>query len=69
MVLGSNIERHAVREMGIPYSFRLVNPVSRFRLTDRAYWGYWGMLNLIEIMQNEWWDRYRSRRQRYKARW
>jgi nitrogenase molybdenum-iron protein alpha/beta subunit len=69
MVLGSNIERHAVREMGIPYSFRLVNPVSRFRLTDRAYWGYRGMLNLIEIMQNEWWDRYRSKRQRYKARW
>jgi nitrogenase molybdenum-iron protein alpha/beta subunit len=69
MVLGSNIERHAVREMGIPYSFRLVNPVSRFRLTDRSYWGYTGMLNLIEIMQNDWWDRYRSKRRRYKARW
>jgi len=69
MVLGSNIERHAVREMGIPYTFHLVNPVSRFRLTDRAYWGYRGMLNLIEIMQNEWWDRYRSKRQRYEARW
>jgi len=69
MVLGSNIERHAVHEMGIPYSFRLVNPVSHFRLTDRAYWGYRGMLNLIEIMQNEWRDRYRSKRQRYKARW
>jgi len=69
MVLGSNIERHAVREMGIPYAFRLVDPVSRFRLTDRAYWGYSGMLNLIEIMQNDWWDRYRSKRRRYKARW
>jgi nitrogenase molybdenum-iron protein alpha/beta subunit len=69
MVLGSNIERHAVAELGIPYVFRLVNPVSRFRLTDRAYWGYAGMLNLIEVMQNEWWDRYRSKRRRYKARW
>jgi nitrogenase molybdenum-iron protein alpha/beta subunit len=69
MVLGSNIERHAVAELGIPYVFRLVNPVSRFRLSDRAYWGYAGMLNLIEIMQNEWWDRYRSKRRRYKARW
>jgi nitrogenase molybdenum-iron protein alpha/beta subunit len=69
MVLGSNVERHAVREMDIPYTFRLVNPVSRFRLTDRAYWGYTGVLNLIEIMQNEWWDRYRSKRRRYKARW
>jgi nitrogenase molybdenum-iron protein alpha/beta subunit len=69
MVLGSNIERHAVRDMDIPYTFRLVNPVSRFRLTDRSYWGYAGMLNLIEIMQNDWWDRYRSKRRRYKARW
>jgi nitrogenase molybdenum-iron protein alpha/beta subunit len=69
MVLGSNIERHAVRDSGIPYVFRLVNPVSRYRLIDRAYWGYQGMLNLIEIMQNEWWDRYRSQRRRYKARW
>jgi nitrogenase molybdenum-iron protein alpha/beta subunit len=69
MVLGSNIERHAVRELGIPYVFRLVNPISRYRLTDRAYWGYTGMLNLIEAMQNEWWDRYRSQRRRYKARW
>jgi nitrogenase molybdenum-iron protein alpha/beta subunit len=69
MVLGSNIERHAVRELGIPYVFRLANPISRYRLTDRAYWGYTGMLNLIEAMQNEWWDRYRSQRRRYKARW
>jgi nitrogenase molybdenum-iron protein alpha/beta subunit len=67
MVLGSNIERHAVRD--IPYVFRLVNPISKFRLTDRAYWGYVGMLNLIETMQNDWWDRYRSKRRRYKARW
>jgi nitrogenase molybdenum-iron protein alpha/beta subunit len=69
MVLGSNIERHAVAELGIPYVFRLVNPISRFRLTDRAYLGYVGMLNLIESIQNDWWDRYRSKRRRYKARW
>jgi nitrogenase molybdenum-iron protein alpha/beta subunit len=69
MVLGSNIERHAVAELGIPYVFRLVNPISRFRLTDRAYLGYVGMLNLIESIQNDRWDRYRSKRRRYKARW
>ncbi|MBL7201990.1 MAG: nitrogenase associated protein [Anaerolineae bacterium] len=69
MVLGSNIERHAVQEMGIPYVFRLVNPISRFRMTDRAYLGYTGMLNLIETMQNDWLDRYRSKRRRYEARW
>jgi nitrogenase molybdenum-iron protein alpha/beta subunit len=69
MVLGSNIERHAVRELDIPFVFRLANPISRFRMTNRAYWGYVGMLNLVECIQNDWWDRYRSKRRRYKARW
>jgi len=69
MVLGSNIERHAVMELGIPFVFRLVNPISRYRMIDRAYWGYVGMLNLIESIQNDWLDRYRSQRRRYKARW
>lgn len=69
MVLGSNIERHAVEELDIPFVFRLVNPISRFRLIDRSYWGYEGMLNLIESIQNDWLDRYRSKGRRYKARW
>ncbi len=69
MVLGSNIERHAAEELDIPFVFRLINPISRFRMTDRAYMGYVGMLNLIESMQNDWLDRYRSKSRRYKARW
>ncbi len=69
MVFGSNVERHAVEELGIPYVFRVVNPISRFRLTDYEYWGYRGMLNLIETLQNDWLDRWRSRTRLYKARW
>jgi len=69
MVLGSNIERHAVAGSDTPFACRLVSPISRFRMIDRAYWGYTGMLNLIEFIQNDWLDRYRSRRRRYKARW
>ena len=69
MVLASNIERHAVRELGIPYVFQVANPTHRFRMIDRTYFGYAGMLNLIEFIQNDWWDRYRSKRRRYKARW
>jgi len=69
MVLASNIERHATEDLDIPFVFRLVNPISRFRLIDRAYWGYVGMLNLIESIQNDWLDRYRSKGRRYKARW
>ena len=69
MVVGSNIEQHAVAELDIPYVYRLVNPISRYRMIDRAYWGYVGMLNLIEFLQNDWWDRYRSKHRRYRARW
>jgi nitrogenase molybdenum-iron protein alpha/beta subunit len=69
MVFGSNIERHAVEELGIPFVLRLVDPISRFRMTDREYFGYTGMLNLIECIQNDWLDRYRSKTRRYRARW
>ena len=69
VVFGSNIERHAVEEMDIPFVFRLVNPISRFRSINREYFGYVGMLNIIECIHNDWLDRYRSKERRYKARW
>jgi nitrogenase molybdenum-iron protein alpha/beta subunit len=69
IVFGSNIERHAVEELDIPFVFRIVNPLSRFRIINREYFGYTGMLNLIESIQNDWMDRYRSRERRYHARW
>jgi nitrogenase molybdenum-iron protein alpha/beta subunit len=69
MVFGSNVEHHAVEELGIPFVLQVVNPTWRFRMVDRAYWGYNGMLNLIEVIQNDWLDRYRSKHRRYKARW
>jgi nitrogenase molybdenum-iron protein alpha/beta subunit len=69
IVLGSNIERYAVEELGVPFVLQLVNPIARFRMIDRAYFGYAGMLNLIESIQNDWLDRYRSKQRRYKARW
>jgi len=69
VVFGSNIERHAVEEVGIPFVFRLVYPISRFRTINREYFGYVGMLNLIEFIQNDWLDRYRSKEKSYKARW
>ncbi|HUX77968.1 MAG TPA: nitrogenase component 1 [Anaerolineae bacterium] len=69
IVLGSNIERHAVEELGIPFVIQLVNPIARFRMINRAYFGYTGLLNLIETIQNDWLDRYRSKQRRYQARW
>lgn len=67
--LASNIERRLCQELGIQYSFRVANPVSRFRLTDRAYFGYTGFLNLVEIIQNDWWDAQRSKKTRWEAQW
>jgi len=68
-VFGSNIERHASEDLGIHYVFQLINPVQRFRMIDREYFGYTGILNLIEFIQNDFWDTYRSKRRRYRARW
>ncbi|UCH43782.1 MAG: hypothetical protein JSW16_04405 [Dehalococcoidales bacterium] len=69
IVIGSNIERHAVEELNIEFSFLLVSPTSRFRVINREYFGYGGMLNIIEFIQNDWRDRYRSKERKYKARW
>ena len=69
IVFGSNIERHAVEEMDIPFIFLLISPTARFRLINREYFGYRGILNLIEFIQNDWRDRYRSQQRTYKARW
>ena len=69
IVIGSNIEKHAVEELDIPFAFLLVSPTMRFRLINREYFGYTGMLNLIEFMQNDWREKYRSKHRRYQARW
>jgi nitrogenase molybdenum-iron protein alpha/beta subunit len=69
VVFGSNVERHAVEELDIPFVFRLVNPISRFRSINREYFGYVGMLNIIECIHNDWLDRNRAKERRYKARW
>lgn len=69
IVIGSNIEKHACEELDIEFVFQLVSPTLRFRLINREYFGYTGMLNLIEFIQNDWRDKYRSRQRRYKAKW
>jgi nitrogenase molybdenum-iron protein alpha/beta subunit len=69
VVFGSNIERHAIEELWTPYIFEVVSPMRRFRVIDKAYFGYNGILNLLEVVQNEFADRWRSKEKRYKARW
>jgi len=68
-VFGSVVEKHLARELGIPFSFRVVVPTDRFHMTDRPYFGYDGILNLLEILGNEHRERWRSQEKRYQARW
>jgi nitrogenase molybdenum-iron protein alpha/beta subunit len=68
-VFGSLIEWHFGKELGIPYCFRVISPTGRFHMTDRPYFGYGGLINILEILQNEHQDRWLSRTRRYEARW
>jgi nitrogenase molybdenum-iron protein alpha/beta subunit len=68
-VFGSNVERHAIEGLGIPLIFEIVSPMRQFRLVNREYFGYGGILNLLELIQNDFNDRWRSKERRYKARW
>ena len=69
VVFGSTIERHASEGLDVPYIFEVVRPIRQFRLLNREYFGYRGILNLLECIQNEWSDRWRSTQRRYAARW
>jgi len=68
-VFGSLVEWQLGKELGVPYCFRVISPTSRFQMTDRPYFGYEGLINLLEILQNEHQDRWRSRIRRYEAKW
>lgn len=68
-VVGSNIERHLAQELSIPLSFEVIYPVLEYRMTDRQYFGFTGMLTLIEIIQNQWWNRWKSKKRRYRSKW
>jgi nitrogenase molybdenum-iron protein alpha/beta subunit len=63
------IERHAIEGLEIPFIFEVINPMRQFRLINREYFGYGGILNLLEVIQNDFNDRWHSKKRRYKARW
>jgi light-independent protochlorophyllide reductase B subunit len=69
VVFGSTIERHASEGLEVPYVVEVARPMRQFRLINRPYFGYTGLLSLFECVQNEWTLRWRSKEKRYKARW
>lgn len=69
VVFGSTIERHAGEGLGIPYIVEVVRIMRQFRMINREYFGYTGILNLVECVQNEWTMAWRSKEKRYEAKW
>jgi nitrogenase molybdenum-iron protein alpha/beta subunit len=69
VVFGSTIERHASEGLGVAYMVEVVRMMRQFRMINREYFGYTGILNLFECVQNEWTMGWRSKEKRYEAKW
>ena len=69
VVFGSTIERHASEGLSVAYVIEIVRTIRQFRMINREYFGYTGILNLFECIQNEWTMGWRSKERRYEARW
>ncbi len=60
-VLGSSWEKYIAEEAGIKLAFDCFIPTNRTSYIDRPYFGYDGMLNLLEVIANDWELAYRSK--------
>ena len=69
VVFGSTIERHACEGLPVAYVVEVVRIMRQFRMINREYFGYTGILNLFECVQNEWTMGWRSKEKRYEAKW
>lgn len=69
VVFGSTIERHASEGLSVAYVVEVVRMMRQFRMINREYFGYTGILNLLECVQNEWAMGWRSKERRYEAKW
>ncbi|MGB4234973.1 MAG: nitrogenase component 1 [Methanoregulaceae archaeon] len=69
VVFGSTIERHASEGLSVAYVVEVVKMMRQFRMINREYFGYTGILNLFECVQNEWTMAWRSKERSYPAKW
>jgi nitrogenase molybdenum-iron protein alpha/beta subunit len=69
VIFGSTIERHASEGIPVAYVVEVVRMIRQFRMINREYFGYTGILNLFECVQNEWTMGWRSKERRYGAKW
>lgn len=60
-VFGSAWENYLAEELKIKVAFDLMQPTNRTCYCDKPYWGYDGMLNILEVMANDWEAAFRSK--------
>lgn len=60
-VIGSSWETYIAQELDIKVTFDLLSPTNRDTYIDRPYFGYEGMLNILERMGNDWESAFRSK--------
>ena len=65
-VVGSAWEKYIAEEVGIKLAFDVLYPTNRDVYLDRPYFGYEGMLNILEIIANDWERTFRSKGIKYR---
>jgi light-independent protochlorophyllide reductase B subunit len=66
LVFGSAWEKYIAEEIGIHCAFDVMQPTNRTCYRDGAYFGYDGMLNLLEVVANDWEAAFRSKAIRWE---
>ena len=65
-VVGSAWEKYIAEEVGIKIAFDVLNPTNRDVYVDKEYFGYVGMLNILEVFANDWERAFRSKEINWK---
>jgi nitrogenase molybdenum-iron protein beta chain len=65
-VFGSAWEKYLAEELGTKVACDLLQPTNRTFYRDSAYFGYEGMINMLEILANDWETAFRSKAIRWE---
>jgi len=60
-VIGSAWEKYMAEELGIKIAFDVFSPTNRETYLDRPYFGYEGMIYVMEVIANDWERAFRSK--------
>ncbi|MEH2160595.1 MAG: nitrogenase component 1 [Nostoc sp.] len=60
-VIGSAWEKYMAEELGIKIAFDVFSPTNRETYVDKPYFGYEGMINMMEVIANDWDRAFRSK--------